>query len=333
MEVKEVRKYFAIVIMIFLAGLLLYAIYPFISGIFGALIMYALFNPLYLSFLRRKINKNISALLTILVSIIVILIPLIILLMVVAGETAVLFRDPTIINNTIGLIDNHAVKISPYLSVSNVLKGNPDTGKFISSFFLNTLSGIGIFLINLVIMYFALYYLLIREKSIFETIEDIIPFNETNSKKLTKEFRNVTYTSVFVSGIIAVIQGGLITIAFLIFGIKGALFWGFVSAVLSFFPIIGPVIVWVPATVIQFINNNIKAGIGILIFGIVISTIDNFIRPYLQKKIGRIHPLITLIGIFIGVPLLGLIGIIAGPLIISYVILTLKMFKEEYIDK
>jgi len=136
-----------------------------------------------------------------------------------------------------------------------------------------------------------------------------------------------------VSGIIAVIQGGLITIAFLIFGIKGAFFWGFVSAVLSFFPIIGPIIVWVPASIIEFASNNVKAGVGILIFGIIISSIDNFIRPFLQKKIGRMHPLTTLIGIFIGVPLLGLIGIIIGPLIISYAILTLKMFKEEYIDK
>ena len=59
---------------------------------------------------------------------------------------------------------------------------------------------------------------------------------------------------------------------------------------------------------------------------------DNFVRPYLQQKIGRIHPLTTLIGIFIGVPLFGLLGILIGPLMITYVLLTLEMFNEEYID-
>ena len=151
--------------------------------------------------------------------------------------------------------------------------------------------------------------MLIQEGSFFRKLEEIIPFNEKNSKKLTKEFRDITYTTIFSTGIIALIQGSLITITFLVFGVERAFLWGFIAAILSFFPIIGPPLIWIPATIIKFISKNYFAGVGILAMGIFLSNIDNFLRPYLQSKIGRIHPLTTLIGIFIGVPLFGLLGI------------------------
>jgi len=97
-------------------------------------------------------------------------------------------------------------------------------------------------------------------------------------------------------------------------------------------PLIGPPLIWIPAVIIKFLEGDYFSAGGILFFGIIISTSDNFIRPYLQRKIGRVHPLVSLIGFFIGIPLFGLFGIIIGPLLISYVILTIKMFKEEYVD-
>jgi predicted PurR-regulated permease PerM len=94
--------------------------------------------------------------------------------------------------------------------------------------------------------------------------------------------------------------------------------------------VVGPSIVWGPASLIMLLTQNYVAGIGILIFGLVLSNVDNFLRPFIQQQIGKMHPLISLIGIFIGIPIFGLLGLIIGPLLLSYFFLTLKMFREEY---
>jgi predicted PurR-regulated permease PerM len=173
---------------------------------------------------------------------------------------------------------------------------------------------------------------MLMQKSLFKKIQKIIPFNKKHSKELVEKLKDISFSTLFVGGIIALIQGGLITTAFLIFGIPGPFLWGFITAILSFLPIIGPSIIWIPASIIQFSQGDYWIGGGVLIFGVVLSNIDNFIRPYLGKSIGKIKPLATFIGIFIGLPLFGFMGIFAGPLLIAFSILVLKMFKKEYID-
>jgi predicted PurR-regulated permease PerM len=142
----------------------------------------------------------------------------------------------------------------------------------------------------------------------------------------------VTYSVVISTGTIAVLQGALLGLAFYIFGLPGALLWGFVAAVLSFLPVVGPSLVWGPASLLMLLTQNYVAGIGILVFGLVLSNVDNFLRPLIQRQVGRMHPLVSLIGIFIGIPIFGILGLIIGPLMLSYFFLTLKMFREEYLS-
>lgn len=161
--------------------------------------------------------------------------------------------------------------------------------------------------------------------------EKILPFNKKNARALVQKIKDVSYSTVLVGGIVALLQGTLLTISFLIFGIPNAFLWGFFATVLSFLPVVGPPIIWVPAVVVKIIESDYVAGIGILIFGLILSNVDNFIRPYLGNKISSVHPLVTLIGIFAGVSMFGLMGLFIGPLFLALAILVLKMFKEEYI--
>jgi predicted PurR-regulated permease PerM len=186
--------------------------------------------------------------------------------------------------------------------------------------------------VGLTIAYFALYYLLIRSDKTSKRFVELIPFHRKNAQRLQKEFRDVTYSVVITTGTIAVLQGVLLGIAFLVFGIPGALLWGFVAAILSFLPVVGPSIVWGPAALIMLLSHNLVAGIGILIFGLVLSNVDNFLRPFIQQQVGKMHPLVSLVGIFIGIPIFGILGLIIGPLLLSYFFLTLRMFREEYLS-
>jgi predicted PurR-regulated permease PerM len=145
-----------------------------------------------------------------------------------------------------------------------------------------------------------------------------------------QECKRVTYATIVATGLIALIQGILITLAFLVFDIQGAFFWGFITAFLSFLPVVGPTLIWLPGSVFLFIQHRIGAGIALMVWGILLTNIENFLRPMLQKRVGKIHPLISLIGVFIGIPLFGLLGIVIGPLLLSYFLLIIRMVREEY---
>ncbi len=331
MKLNNFKPIIGIATLIALVVLLVIAMYPFIEGFFGALILLVLFNPLYTFFIKKKINKKIAAITVIIISIVLVLIPLGILLTIITKQLINIAQNKILIEQTIELFNSLINKYFPGVGLSTIIQNNiNEIFAYLNSFAMHAISEAGTLIINLIIMYFTFYYLLTQKEKAAKA-KKIIPFNKKNSEILIQKFEDMTYSTVIVSGMIALLQGSLLAISFLIFGIKSWLFWGFIAAILSFIPVIGPPIIWIPATIYMYVQGNYVAGTGILIFGLILSNIDNFIRPYLQEKVGKIHPLVTLIGIFIGIPLFGILGIIIGPLMISYVILTLKMVKEEYL--
>jgi predicted PurR-regulated permease PerM len=204
---------------------------------------------------------------------------------------------------------------------------------YTSKFILGSIQMLSQQSIGLLIMYFLFYYLLTGEDSIFvHKIYAAIPFNEENTSTLVGEFSRIVRTTMISNGAVALFQGALLTITFLIVKIQGAFLWGSIATLFSFLPVFGSTLVWVPATVIEFLLGDYTAGRAILAVGIFVSIVDHFLRPMIQKKVGKIHPFLSLIGIIIGVSLFGLLGIIIGPLLLSYFILTLEMFSKEYLS-
>ena len=331
MNEKKFKQYFATGIVILLVLFLLYTVYKFVNGFFGALLLYVVLFPFYNFMIKRNIHKKLSAGIVIFIALFVIIIPLLLVLGIVGNEIFQIFKDPDLIETTSSLISRNIAKVLPALSKEVLSDKLIELGDSVAPLFLNIATSTGTFIINIIIAFFLFYFMLIQGP-LYNKIRKIIPFNEKNSLELIDKLKNISRSTVLVGGIIALIQGGLLTTSFLIFGIKGAFLWGFVAAILSFLPIIGPPVIWIPASIIQFFQGNYWAGGGILVFGLVLSNVDNFIRPYLGKSIAKIHPLVTLIGIFIGIPLFGLIGIFVGPLLIAFSVLVLKMYKEEYID-
>jgi predicted PurR-regulated permease PerM len=329
MQEKELKKYFAIGFIIILAIFLGYALRKYISAVFGALILFYVFNWLYKVLTKKlKFNKSISAIIVIIISIIVIVLPSYFLVSATVQEIGGVLKENVQLTNIKEMLD-----FIPQTDLTNLLFDQlSNLGSYLQSLIINSFNNLTHFFISLTITYFVLYYLLINENAVEKKLIDLIPFNVKNSKRLITEFRNVTYSTVITTGLIAIIQGSLLAIGFHIFGLKGAIFWGIVTAFLSILPVVGPPFVWAPAAIILFIQQNYLLGIGMLIWGEFLSNIDNFIRPYLQKKIGRVHPLITILGVFIGLPTFGLLGIIIGPLLLSYFLLSFNMFREEYLD-
>jgi predicted PurR-regulated permease PerM len=109
--------------------------------------------------------------------------------------------------------------------------------------------------------------------------------------------------------------------------------WGFLTGIFAFFPIIGTMMIWVPLVVYLFSQGmNVQAS-GLMIYSLIITgNVDYLARVTLMKKIGNVHPLITIFGVIIGLQLFGFMGFIFGPLIFSYFIVLIKIYAHEFVD-
>lgn len=327
-EKRRFKKMLASILIIALAVFLGITLYPYINGFFGAIIVFVLFKPVFEFFIEKwKMNKTIAALLILLLTILIVLIPMGFVLNAIVGEVAHVF-------NSQGELIKQFDKINemfPQVDLKEILNDQLDgVGEWIKNLALSSIAGIGTLIITLTIFFFVLFYLFVEQEKFEKILWAVIPFKKKNKEHLIEEFKNVTYSTVVTTGLIAVIQGVLLSISFLIFGVPGAIVWGFIGAILSFLPVVGVVLIWVPASLIYLFQANYFAGIGLFIAGLIMSNIDNFLRPIIQKKMGKMHPLISLVGIFIGIEYFGIIGIVIGPLLLSYFILICRMFREEY---
>src|SRR5690606_3220455 len=133
------------------------------------------------------------------------------------------------------------------------------------------------------------------------------PFREENALRFGRELRNITYSNILGQGLIAIIQGSLVSLGYWFFGFSDPIFWGVICTILSFIPVLGPPSVFVPACLIAISQGYTYGDVGMLIYGfVVVTTIDNILRLIIAKRVGDIHPLITIVGVIIGIPVFGI---------------------------
>ena len=102
----------------------------------------------------------------------------------------------------------------------------------------------------------------------------------------------------------------------------------------SFVPFVGSALIWLPAAIFQYSTGEPWQAIGIVIYGIVvIGSVDNIFRFVFQKKFADVPPWITVFGVIIGFNLFGLVGLIFGPLMLSYLLIMFQIYKSEYLEE
>ncbi|MEI8364426.1 MAG: AI-2E family transporter [archaeon] len=331
MEYKLFNRYFAITIVIILFIVFFYYLLPYINAFFGALILFFLFYPLYkLLTTKLKFGKVISAIIIIIITLIIVIVPTIFVIKSATNE----------INNIISNSDEILAKISvvdakyPAFHITDTINKNlPEILSFGTDLLVNQINTIIQIIIILFIMYCLLYYLFLYHDVVEKRIKKFLPFNKANSDKLVSHFRKVTMAVLISSGLVGLIQGSLLGLMLFIFGVKGAILWGILGFIVSILPILDLGIIYISIAIVYFINQNYFVAFGILICGIIIGLSDYFLRPRFHKKFGDIHPLVSIIGVIVGIATFGFIGLIIGPLLITYLLLTYKMFMKEYVKK
>ena len=181
------------------------------------------------------------------------------------------------------------------------------------------------------LMYFILFYLLTNRSLIKNSIGDYVPVNKKNLKVIGEEIKAMVRSNALGIPLVAIAQGIVALIGFLIFGVEDPFFWFVIVTIGSMIPFVGTLIGIVPVFILEISSGNSFTAWAILIYGlVVVGSTDNIIRLYVLKRLDNVHPLITLIGVIVGVPLFGFIGLIFGPLLISLFLVLLTIYRKEY---
>jgi predicted PurR-regulated permease PerM len=319
----------AALLILLLGVALLVALAPFASGILSAPVCYVMFAPLYQQ-LTRRLWPSLAAALTVIVAILIILVPGSWLLALIIGQAqdvvGGLVQSPLLERLQTLTIGGFAV--GPELvRLGQTVVGSLGRGVFAA------VGTVTLMAFNLAIGFFLLYFMLVTEGKAWLAIRPYIPFSVTSAELLRERFRAVTISTVIGTGLTASIQGLLLGLAFAAAGLPNAAFWGVVTVAFAILPVVGSGLIWAPAAIVLYLKGSAGAALGMGLFGLlIVGNIDNVIRPIVFRRWAQTHPLITVLGAFAGVRYLGLLGLLIGPLALSYFFELVRMYNEEYVS-
>lgn len=323
------RNNINLIIIIALGCIIAYSLQGIFGAILSTLVLYTIMRPAYI-FLAEKtgLNKNAVAIGLIIIAAVLIVLPFYTLSSMVINKITELRSDDIYYKNIF-------VKLKHLLPVNDTFQnlieeGLKKIGNWATELFPSIITGAFNIFLSLIVMFFLLYFMLVERETFENTLVKYAPFKEQNLLRFAEEMRNTTYSNVLGQGLIAVVQGSLLSLAFYVLGYNDPVFWGIITTFVSFVPVLGAPIIFVPAALLQMANGNNFAAWAMIIFGfVVIINIDNVLRFMIAKKVGNIHPIITVIGVIIGVPLFGILGLVFGPLLLSYFILLIKIYETS----
>ncbi|MBU2561482.1 MAG: AI-2E family transporter [Nanoarchaeota archaeon] len=192
-------------------------------------------------------------------------------------------------------------------------------------------------LLHMFISLFAMYYMFVQGGDMLRSLKNALPLKEEHSDKILQDFNDIIHATIYGAIVVSIIQGLVAGIGYFIFGISSPIILGLLTTVAAFIPFLGAALVWLPVSISLLINGIIaddsnmmlKAG-GLVLYGaLVVSTIDNFLRPKIIGDRARVHPLLILLGVFGGLALFGFVGIMIGPLLLTLFIASLKIYQQE----
>jgi predicted PurR-regulated permease PerM len=341
MSFGRIRTLFFFGLIGLLGLVVLYLIRPFAYPIFWAAVVAILFHPVY-TWINRHIKiASMSSVITAILVIVVLLLPLTLITILLIQESAQLYQQ-IISGNYFSTVESVATQLEQ-TSLGPIIETAKTewttyaaTGaKALSAFVLTNVKAITQNSIRFVfltfIMLYTLYYFLKDGKRILSRIMHLSPLGDTYEAMLYERFTSTARATLKSTLIIGGIQGVVGGILFWLTGVEGVLVWAVIMTVLSIIPAIGSFLVWLPVGVIMLVSGQLWQGITIILVGaIIISNIDNILRPPLIGKDIQMHPLFVLFSTLGGIIIFGVSGFIIGPILMSLFLAVISIYSHYY---
>ena len=324
---KRINRYIFLAVIIIFALMLLFSLQAFFTAFLGAVIFYVLSKRMVNWLLKKKgWKKSGAALLIIFISFFVFLLPLLLFIVLVYNKVQYLgshVQDLVVV--PLQSLDNSLQKQFHFVLISekNIAQAQNYLTDFITSLLNQGLNLLG----ALSMMYFFLYFMIVNINKMEAAILYYLPFNSGSIEKFGNELKLETFSNAIGIPLIAIAQGGIAYLSFLIVSIPDPLFWAVLTGIASVIPVIGTGLVWIPIGIFLLAHHQLWQGIIILAWGLtILSSTDSIVRFLLAKKMADVHPVVTVLGVIIGLQYFGITGLVFGPLLISYFLMLIKLY-------
>ncbi len=335
MDDKSYSKITSGIILGLLLVLSFFLIKPFLLAILFSFILAFLFRPFYLRINKKIKSPNISATLICVFLLILIVIPVWFLTPILINQSTKIFiasQDLDIVTPLKHLLPqlfeteviSNGITSALY---SFITKLTNSTMNIFSDLILNFPT---LFLQFLVVL-FVFFFSLKDGESLVEYIKSLLPFSKETEKKLFKSTNDITYSVLYGQVVLGILQGLVAGVGFFIFGVDNALLLTLLACIAGILPIIGTAIIWIPVAAYLLISNHIGAFFGVLVFGLASTIFESVIKPAFVAKRTNVNSAIILIGMVGGIFFLGFLGAIIGPLILSYLLIILDLYRDKKI--
>ena len=327
---KRITQVLVLLLIIFISVLLIGQLYIFIPGLLGGITLYILSRGLYFKLIfKRKWKKGWTALMFILFYLAIISLPIYLTVNLVSPKiNEIVQNQDAIVQKVQTVAENISAKTGiKVLSPDNIKTATQKISTMVPMLLSGTATTLG----NLFMMFFLLYFLLVGGREMEKNLNKIIPLKPQNIDILASETKMMIKANALGIPIICVVQGIFASLGYWIFGMDDWALWGFITGVFAFFPLVGTMIIWIPIMLYLFSQGQTWPAVGLGIYSLIVTgNVDYVARISFMKKIGDVHPLITVLGVIVGLNLFGFIGLIFGPLLISYVLILIKIYVNEF---
>lgn len=330
---ERIKQILLLSIILLLVYLTVSELHLFLPGILGALTLYILSRANYFQLVyHRKWKKGWAGMLFIFYYLLLIGLPVFLAITLVSPKINAFLANPQQFVETakqsIATIQQRlGFTIVSESALSNSLNK-------LTAFIPSVLNSTANLISNLAIMLFVLYHMLYNGSEMERLLTRIIPLKPDNINMLASETKKMVRANALGIPLISIIQGVTATIGYFIFGVKEWGLWGFLTGVFAFFPVVGTMVIWVPLVIYMFAMGDTWPATGLLIYSVVVTgNVDYLARISLLKRMGDVHPVITILGVLVGLGLFGFIGLIFGPLLVNYIIVLFSIYMNEFINK
>jgi predicted PurR-regulated permease PerM len=324
---------------------------PYLLDIFMALVLFFTARPLY-QLLCRVLGglRVLASALTCLILALIILIPLFTLMSIIANQ-ALDFSSQVSKGLQGGAVWHWiSVKIDAFklylvhlnlplppgdINLEQIVKTVvTNASSFVYTNAIGLIKGFTYFFFDLLLVLFIAFFMFLQGDAFIDALKRLSPLDQAHNDEILRETEATIKATLWGTVIVAFVQGTLGGVGFLVFGLPQPAFWGTVMIPASVIPVLGSAIIWGPAAVYLLFTSHVAAGIGLFIWGgVVVSVIDNVLKPILVKGSGSTPSIFILFSILGGLTYFGMIGFILGPLILSFLLSLLRIYQRAILGQ
>ena len=325
-----IRQIFLVVIISVIGLTIFWQLKNFIPALLGAYTLYILLRK-WMFALTPKLNgrRSLSAILMMVASFLIILVPINGLIGIMTSQIIPTIKNSSDIwlkvENAIQAIEQkYNIDILTQENLKNLGEWGVNEMQIVLG---ATFNGI----LTVAVMYFMLFFMLTEGYTLERSFYKWLPLKEHSASFLKKHLNNLVFSNAIGIPLVALLQGVVALIGYWITGVQEPFLWFVATCVAAVIPVLGSALVYVPLSILLFANGMTTQSIILFLYGfLVVGSVDNIFRFWLQKRIGDTHPLITIFGVIIGINLFGFIGLIFGPILLSLFLLLIKIYNVEF---